>query len=243
MSGHRTTQPRHRLLLQLTAACLLLATLPLQSLSPAKKDRNLLEHRSGFLGHTYSRLRPDPTNDDWLLYLRSPGVLQHAHSFYIQPVRVIVNSRHQKHAIARQDLNKLAATFTQDLREELEAGHYTLASHPGPGIMALRFAITNIEPNGGKTNAVVSGGEAVATHTLMPGAGLLIPRFKVGKASIEGEMLDSQSHQVDMAFMTSKSGRRIFSGLKAYEKWGDIDAALKTWAKTFRQHLDRAHST
>jgi hypothetical protein len=29
-----------------------------------------------------------------------------------------------------------------------------------------------------------------------------------------------------MAFMTSKSGRRFFSGFKAFQKWGDIDARL-----------------
>jgi hypothetical protein len=43
-----------------------------------------------------------------------------------------------------------------------------------------------------------------------------------------------------MAFMTSKSGRRFFSGLKAFQKWGDIDAALRSWAKNFRQRLDKA---
>jgi len=43
--------------------------------------------------------------------------------------------------------------------------------------------------------------------------------------------------------MTSKSGRRYFSGLKAYEKWGDIDAAFRAWAKTFREWLDKAHES
>jgi hypothetical protein len=54
-------------------------------------------------------------------------------------------------------------------------------------------------------------------------------------------MLDSTSGDLEMAFMTSKSGRRFFSGLKAYEKWGDIDAAFKGWAKNFRKRLDKAH--
>ena len=46
-----------------------------------------------------------------------------------------------------------------------------------------------------------------------------------------------------VAVMTSKSGRRYFSGLKAYEKWGDIDAAFRAWAKTFREWLDKAHES
>jgi hypothetical protein len=46
-----------------------------------------------------------------------------------------------------------------------------------------------------------------------------------------------------MAFMTSKSGRRFFSGPKAFQKWGDIDAAFRFWAKNFRQRLDKAHTS
>jgi hypothetical protein len=72
------------------------------------------------------------------------------------------------------------------------------------------------------------------------GTGLLMPRLSVGKVSIEGEMLDSQTGDVEMAFMTAKSGRRFFSGLKAFQKWGDIDGACKGWAKNFRVRLDKA---
>jgi hypothetical protein len=93
--------------------------------------------------------------------------------------------------------------------------------------------------------AVAAGGEAVAAHAIVPvpGASELIPRIKVGKVSIEGELVDSQSGEVEMAFMTSKSGRRFFSGLRAFRKWGDIDAAFRSWAKNFRQRLDRAQGT
>jgi hypothetical protein len=53
-------------------------------------------------------------------------------------------------------------------------------------------------------------------------------------------MVDSASGELEMAFTTSKSGRRFFSGLK---KWGDIDAAFRSWAKNFRQRLDQAHAS
>ncbi len=56
-------------------------------------------------------------------------------------------------------------------------------------------------------------------------------------------MVDSVSGDVMVAFMSSKSGRRYFSGLKAYEKWGDIDAAFSSWAKNFRERLDKAHES
>ncbi|HEY2457911.1 MAG TPA: DUF3313 domain-containing protein [Candidatus Acidoferrum sp.] len=141
------------------------------------------------------------------------------------------------------DQARLEDYFTKAIRDELKAGHYNLVTESTPGVMRLRFAITNVEPNGRTTNAAVSGTTAVATHAIAPGAGELVPRLKVGKVSIEGEMVDSASGEVEMAFMTSKSGRRFFSGLKAFQKWGDIDAAFRSWAKNFRQRLDKAHAS
>jgi hypothetical protein len=207
---------------------------------PTKKQARLAEQQTGFLGDTYSKLVPDPNNHDWLIYLKSPDALRQARAFFLAPVQVIPDDA--KKEIPPEDLTKLADTFTKDMREQLETGHYTLADQPGPGVLTLRFAITHVEPNGGKANMAVSGTEAVATHAIMPGAGFVTPRLKVGSVSIEGEAVDSQSNQVEMAFMTSKSGRRFFSGLKAFEKWGDIDAAFKSWAKNFRQRLDTTHA-
>ena len=210
--------------------------------APTKKQDKLFNNESGFLGDNYDKLEPDPTSGDWLLYLRSPGVLKHARAFMVDHVEVFLVPQAEKRDIPQEDLDKLSDTFTKDLREELIRGHYRLVDRAEPGVYILRFAITDVEPNGGKTNMAVSGSEAVATHAIVPGAGFVTPRLRVGKVSVEGEVVDSQSNQVVMAFMTSKSGRRFFSGLKAFEKWGDIDAAFKSWAKNFRHRLDAVHT-
>jgi hypothetical protein len=70
---------------------------------------------------------------------------------------------------------------------------------------------------------------------------MLVPRVSVGRVSIEGEIDDSVSGERMVAFMTSKGGRRFFSGLNAYKKWGDVQAAFRSWAKNFRERLDKAH--
>jgi hypothetical protein len=220
---------------------LLLASIPVWPQETSKKQDKLLTHESGFLGDSYSKLQPDPGNSDWLIYFKNQDVLRESNTFLLEPVKIFLVPEAQQRDIDPADLAKLADYFSKAMKEELQAGHYNLVTEPGPGVMLLRFAITNVEPNGGKTNAVVSGAEAVATHGVAPGAGLLVPRLKVGRVSIEGEMVDSASGQVEMAFMTSKSGRRFFSGLKAFQKWGDIDAAFRFWAKNFRQRLDKAH--
>jgi hypothetical protein len=230
--------------LTVLAGCLLLAVLPVQSQEPSKKQDKLLTQESGFLGDdTYAKLQPDPGNSDWLTYFKNPDVLKKSGTFVLDPVKVFFVPEVQQRDINPADQAKLEDYFTKAIRDELQAGHYNLVSEPGPGVMVLRFAITNVEPNGGKTNAAVTGTTAVATHAIAPGVGELVPRLKVGKVSIEGEMVDSASGEVEMAFMTSKSGRRFFSGLKAFQKWGDIDAAFRSWAKNFRHRLDKAHAS
>ena len=211
---------------------------------PTKHQEKLIDHESGFLGDSYAKLQPDPGNGDWLTYFKTEDGLRNAQAFLIQPVQVFLVPEAEKRNIDPKQLDKLSAYFTKAVTDELTAGHYTLVTEPGPAVMVLRFAITNVQPNGGKKNMAVTGGVDVALYgATPPGTTMLMPRLSVGSVSIEGEMVDSQSGELEMAFMTSKSGRRFFSGLKAYQKWGDIDAAFKGWAKNFRKRLDKAHQS
>lgn len=105
----------------------------------------------------------------------------------------------------------------------------------------MNVAITNVVPTGGKKNAAVKGAATAATVAVAPGASLLVPRLSIGRVGIEGEMLDSTSGERMVAFVTSKGGRRWFSGFNAFKKWGDIEVAFRSWAKNFRERLDQAH--
>jgi hypothetical protein len=216
----------------------------MQAQDLSKKQDKLLASESGFLGDTYAKLQPDPANSDWLIWFNHPDVLKQSSTFVVDKVQVFFAPDAPQKDVDPADLAKLTDYFTKAINDALQAGHYSVVTEPGPGVMTLRFAITHLESNGGKTNMVMSGSEAVAAHVMVPvpGASELIPRLKVGSVSIEGEMVDSQTGEVQMAFMTSKSGRRFFSGLKAFQKWGDIDKAFRDWAKNFRQRLDKAHA-
>ena len=236
MDGMRTVA------LSVVAGCLLSMGATGFAKPMTKHQKKLYHQESGFLGPMYSKLHPDPGNGDWLIYFRTHEVMRSSHTFWVEPVRIYLLREARRRDIPPEELHKLSEHFTQAIKDQLAEGHYRLADAPGPGVMKLRFAITNVTPNGNKRNMVVSGAtDAVMYGATPPGTGLLMPRLSVGRVSIEGEMVDSQTGDVEMAFMTAKSGRRFFSGLKAYQKWGDIDAAFKGWAKNFRMRLDKAH--
>lgn len=230
--------------LSLLLSSLLLIGASTQAQDTSKEqDQASTPHGSGFLGDFYSKLQPDPKNDDLLVYWRNEDVLKNSSKFILEPVTVYLLPEAQQRGIDPEDLAKLAQNFNKAIKDELASGHYEVVTEPGPGVMVLRVAITNVQPNGGKTNAVVKGAAVAATHAAAPGASMLVPRISVGKVAVEGEIVDSVSGDVMVAVMSSKHGRRYFSGLKAYQKWGDIDAAFRSWAKMFRERLDKAHGS
>jgi hypothetical protein len=208
----------------------------------SKQQSQILSQQSGFLSN-YAELQPDPKNPDLLIYWKNKDAFKTSTKLMIDPVVVYLLPEAQQRAIDPADLDKLAQTFTQAIKSELtNSGVYEVVTEPGPGILEVRIAITNVEPTGGTKNAAVKGAATAASVAFAPGASLLVPRVSVGKVSIEGEILDSASGQVQVDFMTSKTGRRYFSGLKQFQTWGDINAAFQSWAKNFCQRL-KAYQT
>jgi hypothetical protein len=198
---------------------------------------------SGFLGD-YSGLVPDAKNGDLLLYEKNASVLGKYNKFIFDPVTIYLLPEARDRGIDADDLERLAKYFHDAVTDELaKSGRYEIVTTPGPDVLELNFAITNVEPTGAKKNAAVKGAATAASIAVAPGAGLAVPRLSVGKVSIEGEMLDSVSGERQVAFVTSKGGRRWFSGFNAFKKWGDIESAFRSWAKEFRKRLDEAHGS
>jgi hypothetical protein len=229
--------------LSVLAGVLLLIGSTTKAQDSSDQQGQLSSKQSGFLTD-YSKLGPDPKNANLLVYRKNPDVLKNSHKFILNPAIVYLLPEAAQRGIDPEQLEKLTRTLTDAIHDELtKSGHYEVVTNPGPGVMELRVAITNLVPTGGMKNAAVKGAATAASIAVAPGASLLVPRFSVGKVAIEGEVVDSVSGEVQGAFMDSKSGRRFFSGLKTYQSWGDINAAFRSWAKSFRQELDEMHES
>src|SRR5580704_13160470 len=226
----------------LIAGSLLLIGFTCQAQDSSKPQESESKEVSGFLSD-YSGLYPDPKNGDLLIYEKSKDALKNYRKFTIDPVTVYLLPAAENRGIDPDDLDRLARYFTDAITDELIAGGYEVVTEPGPGVLELQIAITNVEPTGGKKNAAIQAGATAASVTVAPGVGLVVPRLSVGKVGIEGEMIDSASGERMVAFVTGKGGRRWFSGLNAYKKWGDIEAAFRSWAKNFRKRLDELHES
>jgi hypothetical protein len=231
------TATRSTLLIAISAALLIGAASAQTETKPISKSHAV----TGFLGD-YSRLSQAQDNGDLLIYVKQKGILKNYDKFIVDEVTVQLLPQAKERNLDPEDLKRLARDFRKALIDELQkSGRYAIVTDPGPRVLHLRAALTDVEPARNKANTAVTAGAVAASAAMAPGAALVAPRLSVGRASIEAEMLDSQSGERTVAVVTSKQGRRFFSGLRGIKKWGDVEAAFKQWAKAFRERLDQAH--
>jgi len=227
----------------LLASSLVAMDLMMRKQGLSKKQDQMSRRKTGFL-IDYSRLQPDPENSDLFIDWKNKEEFTRSSKVIIAPVIVYLLPEAQQHGIDPEQLAKLAQDFTQSVEEELSgSGRYQIVTERGPGVMELRIALTNVEPTSSKNNAAVKDAATAVSVGVATSTSVLEPSLNVGKLSIEGEILDSVSTQVDVAFMSSNAGRRYFNGLAVSQSWGDIDDAFKSWTRGLCESLDRAHKT
>jgi hypothetical protein len=123
---------------------------------------------SGFLGD-YSGLAPDPRNGDLLLYEKDRAAMKKYNKFIVDPVTIYLLPEGQDRGIDPDDLERLAQYFHDAVTDELKkSGRYEIVTTPGPDVLELSVAITNVEPTGGKKNAAVKGGAVAVSAATVP---------------------------------------------------------------------------
>jgi hypothetical protein len=239
----RTTSLRKLTLLSVLTICAVLISITVRAQDAKKKQAAGSRPVSGFLGD-YSSLAPDPKNGDLLLYEKDRSAMKKYDKFIIDPITIYLLPEARDRGIDPDELERLAKYFHDAVADELtKSGRYQIVTTPGPDVLELNVAITNVEPTGKGKNAAVTGATTAASVATVPGISLAVPRLSVGRVSIEGEMLDSTSGERLVAFVTGKAGRRWFSGLSGFKKWADIEAAFRAWAKNFRERVDEVHGS
>ncbi len=173
----------------------------------------------GFLSD-YSKL--DRVSDQTLRYLPNNALSGYS-SFIIDPVTVRFYSTSTNAKVNRQDKEHLAQFMYTEVRRALY-GKYKFAWKPGPGVARVRIAITDVKESKTLQNLM--------PMTKMAGTGL-------GGASIEAEVVDSQTGKQIAAILETQTGNRL--SLDGLSKWGDTEAVMKDWATRLRQRLDEAN--
>lgn len=174
--------------------------------------------KTGFLSD-YSRL--EAASGTSLRYVDTRALGSYS-TFIVDPVagRLYGGSRGK---ISGEDLRDLTNYMHAAIVGQLSK-RYAIAYRPGPGVARIRVAITDLK----KSNAALN----VVPQTKLAGVGL-------GGASMEAEMVDSQTGRQIGAVVESQLGQRL--SMAGISTWGDAKAVMDDWAKRLKKRVDDAH--
>lgn len=186
--------------------------------------------------HSDILLEPGPPGGARMRWLK-PGVdFSKYHRLILDPVVFFFAPDSEYKGMDPQELKKLADAFKQELVESLKRG-YPIAKAPGPDVVRIRFAITDLRQNRPVVGSIPLEGPIALgrgnlkkqTYTSWSGSGVTAAELIV---------FDSMTQEVVAA---AKDDKAI--GLKEkFTKWGSAEDAFKYWADRLRAFLDLARS-
>ncbi len=173
---------------------------------------------SGFLSD-YSRMEPIPAFDNAIGRKAPDEVLRKYDKFIIEKVIVRPAPDADEFPIPPEKV----AVVTEFARSELArrlSERYTVVATPGPGVLRLRAAITDIQER---------------THILLKVKERL-QGYWPGGAAIEMEAVDSQTGKEVIAAVVFRSPQQV-----SRQDVDDAKEAVRSWIGTFVRAMNRAH--
>jgi hypothetical protein len=111
---------------------------------------------------------------------------------------------------------------------------YPVVLEPAPGVMRVRAALTGLVPT--ERQQLEPSSRAVDPYA----PPIATVERHVGYASVEAELLDSESGERVYAVVARRqAGTR--PSARGLSRWGHIEQVIDTWARNFRAQLDTWH--
>lgn len=189
--------------------------------------------QSGFLGD-YSQLKAGGDDRAALLYMK-PGVnFKQYDAVMFERVTVYLSPEAQSREIDPAMLKELTDYYQNALINAIKDG-YKMVDQPGPGVLRVRVAITDVKPSSPVANTLST---IIPVGIVASGATKAVSgdNLGTGEAATEMELLDAQSgERLAAAVDRRQGGKMVFRGT-----WEDTRQAFDFWAKRFRERLDEA---
>ena len=205
----------------------------------------------GFLSD-YSKIRPVGDDGDTYRY-RNPSVdVKKYNKLMIDRIKIFLAEDADYKGIDPAELKELVDYFHQAI-EKAVGDAYPVVREPGPDVLRLRIAITDLVPNKPEASVVTLVVPFLWVGDAGAGAvqGNVGSTPFVGQVSIELEALDSETSDQVAAYIETRMGKKynwtegvekgVTDYIKAYSTWAYTRQAINFWANLIRQRLDEAH--
>ena len=195
----------------------------------AQSTRTRISRYSGFLGD-YSKLKRSRELKGAMSYENPSKKLGHYDKFMIDQVVVHFAPNAKGIGVDPIKVQQVADYFHRELWLALSM-RYQVVNTPGPGVLRLRMAITDIKTT-------------VPIMNIHPGTKLLgqVLGLGLGGASMEGEAVDSQTGERVLAVVDSrKGGINPLPSRAAIDPVAHAKEVMRYWVKRFVGRVDKAH--
>lgn len=201
----------------LLSCCLALVAVGLLMTEPAEAQKVKTEP-SGFLSD-YSGLEPDPDDKSILVYGDHGRILCEYKKVFVQPVQIFLHEKAgEKVDEEAREMLKQYTFFA--LIEGLRAVEWLEFAEPGPGVVEINTAITDVLKAKRSLNVILPA--------KLTGIGR-------GGAALEEELLDSETgEQLAAAIWAGRGSRFDMRGLK---KYAHAKKVIDDWAKNWSTRL------
>ncbi len=191
---------------------------------------------SGFL-QDYSKLTSDdPMKKVNWVYIKEDANWKSYNKLILDDVVFFAAEDADYKGLEAQEMADLGKSFQQAFITNL-AGAVEFTDKPGPGVMRIRLAITNLKPNNsftGTVTTIVPVGFALSTiKYAVTGS-----HIGIGSVGVEAELVDSQSGVVLGAMVDEEVGKK-YKIVKGMSKWAQIFDIFNKWGQTFRARWDK----
>jgi hypothetical protein len=194
---------------------------------------------SGFLGN-YTGLRPSPDESGAWSYRKPEANFKRYTKIILDPLVIWPSPNSAYGGIDALTAWKLALAFQERMSQAL-AGGYVIVKEPGPGVLRLRAALTEV---------ILERPTLASPGPLLPLANdiLLQASEKIsgmnaleGEAAIEAELLDAESQERLAAFVEKRMSSKILL-TRDKDSLGPVLEIFDYWANKLRQRLDKERS-
>jgi hypothetical protein len=188
----------------------------------------------------YSKLKatPLPNNAGTDLIYVPAGTLERLGKYkavMVDEPEVLVSANSDYKGAKPTDLEAIATLVRKDVSDALTAGGYGVVDSPGPNVLYLKMAVTDLSLKRKKRGLL-----AYTPAGFLIKAGLDATRDMMGKydimgAAIQAEITDSASNDVlaQLVALRGNNGQRM--------EFDQLEADVKSFSSRLRCRLDNAH--
>ena len=189
---------------------------------------------SGFLGGptVYKQLKTGPEDGAKLMWINKEINAKKYSKLMLDSVIFYLSDKAQYKGIDPQEMKELADEFNKQVVLALK--DWPIVAEPGPDVLRIRIAITNIQPS--------NPGTAAVTSVVPIGIGV-----SVVKKGVTGGWVGAGQTAAEAAFVDSVTNEVLLLGVdqrsadfeKRFSKWGSATDAFKFWAERLVGSFDR----